>query len=322
MQEDGLDTAAEAPIADLTGLTEADWLERLEELGEERGYFEPLGKRHCTVLSDDGPTLIVTFETSDGIRERSDSQEPLGWRLIAGHGWSNLALIAHEDSWFRDPAVYGYFDRLVDDGFFEDFDRVVFYGADMCGYAAAAFSVVAPGATVIVVQPQATLDPEVAGWDRRFPHMRRTSFTDRYGYAPEMIEGAEQVFVIYDPEQSLDAMHASLFVGSNVTRLRCRHLGSELEEKLWRMGVLPEFLDLASRGEASAARFYVAYRQARRGSMPYLRRLLGLLRNAERHRLVRMVCDLVLARMNAPRFRRARDHAIQALENAQVEDQE
>ena len=319
MQDDVLEAAAtdataQADTIDMAELSQADWLDRIEELGEERGYFEPLGKRHSVVLTDEGPTLIVTFETVESIREGSDSQEPMGWELVEGNGWSNLSLIAHDDSWFRDPAVYGYFDRLVDDGFFEDFDHVVFYGADMCAYAAAAFSVVAPGATVIAVQPQATLDPKVAGWDRRFPAMRRISFSDRYGYAPDMIEGAEQVFVIHDPEEVLDAMHASLFTRSNVTQLTCPRLGDELEAKLWRMGVLPEILDLAGRGELTATAFHQAYRQGRRGNVPYLRVLLERLQKQRRHRLVKMLCNSVVRRMNAPRFRRARDSATQALE--------
>ena len=40
------------------------------------------------------------------------------------------------------------------------------------------------------MQPQATLDPRVAEWDDRFLHMRRTDFTDRYGYAPDMLDAA------------------------------------------------------------------------------------------------------------------------------------
>jgi hypothetical protein len=43
----------------------------------------------------------------------------------------------------------------VDDGFFDEFEQVIFYGSGSSGYAAAAFSVAAPGATVIAVQPQA-----------------------------------------------------------------------------------------------------------------------------------------------------------------------
>ena len=317
MQDDVLDAERTTAI-DMADLSRGDWLDRIEELGEERGYFEPLGKRHSAILTDEGPTLIVTFETVETIREGSDSQEPMGWELVEDNGWSNLSLIAHEDSWFRDPSVYGYFDRLVDDGFFEDFDHVVFYGAGMCAYAAAAFSVVAPGATVIAVQPQATLDPKVAGWDRRFPAMRRVSFTDRYGYAPDMIEGAEQVFVIHDPAETLDAMHASLFTRDNVSQLTCPRLGDDLEAKLWRMGVLPEILDLAGQGKLTAPAFHGAYRQGRRVNMPYLRSLLDRLQGDGRHALVQMLCNSVVKRMNAPRFRRARDNAAQALERSRA----
>jgi len=312
MPEDVMDAKA-GPTADLAEASPEDWLAQIEDMGEERGYFEPVGARHSSILTDEGPILIVTFETINSIRDGSDSHEPLGWELVEHNGWSNLCIMAHEDSWFRDRAVYGYFDRLVDDGFFEDFDRVVFYGAGMCGYAAAAFSVVAPGATVIAVQPQATLDPRVTEWDRRFAKMRRTSFTDRYGYGPDMVEAADQVFVLYDPDQTLDAMHAALFTRSNVTKLRCRHLGVDLEADLWRMGVLPAMIESAGEGTLSAHEFHRAYR-ARRSHLPYLRGLLAQLQSAERPRLVRMLGNSVVERMNAPRFRRARDQAEQQLD--------
>jgi len=300
---------------DLAGASFKDWLSHMDELGEERGYFEPLGKRHSAILTDEGPTLIVTFETVEGIRQGSDSHEPIGWDIVAEKGWSNLSIIAHDDTWFRDKAVYGYFDRLVDDGFFEDFDRVVFYGTGMCGYAAAAFSVVAPGATVVAVQPQATLAPEKAEWDTRFPDMRRTNFSDRYGYAPDMTEAADQVFVLYDPLVTVDAMHAALFDNSNVAKLRCRHLGAHIEAELWTMGVLPDVIDKAAKGSLTQKSFFQAYR-ARRDHLPYLRVLLTRMEKTRRHRMVEMLCNSVVARMKAPRFRQARDQARQHIEKS------
>lgn len=63
--------------------------------------------------------------------------------MVKTRQWSSLSLISEGDTWFRDPAVYRYFDRLVDDRFFEGFDEVLFFGAGPCGYAAAAFSVCA-----------------------------------------------------------------------------------------------------------------------------------------------------------------------------------
>jgi len=108
-------------------------------------------------------------------------------------------MISDGDTWFRDPQIFNFFDRLIDDGFFEEFDNVVFYGVGPCGYAASTFSVAAPGSTVVVVQPQATLDPRMTEWDDRFKHMRNTSFTNRFGYAPDMLDACAQAYVLYDP---------------------------------------------------------------------------------------------------------------------------
>ncbi|MDG1103479.1 MAG: hypothetical protein P8N75_08935 [Ascidiaceihabitans sp.] len=117
---------------------------------------------------------------------------------------------------FTIQMVYSYFDRLDDDGIFDDFDHVIFYGAGPCEYAAAAFSVAAPGATVVAIQPQATLDPQITEWDDRYVKMRRADFSSRYGYAPDMLDAAEQAYVIYDPCERLDAAHAAMFTRSNV----------------------------------------------------------------------------------------------------------
>jgi len=280
------------------------WMMRMDEIGEELGYFQPLGERHAALFVDESPTLLVTFETVDSIRAGSDSQMPLGYRIARRAGWSHLCLIADGDTWYRDPAVFGFFDRLVDDAFFEDFDRVVFYGAGMGGYAAAAFSVAAPGATVICVRPQATLDPRVAEWERRFLAQRRVSFTDRYGFAPDMIEGARQVFLLYDPEVMFDAVHAALFTRPHVTRLRCRHLGPRLEEELAGMGLLRDMIESACLGHFSAADFHDGFR-ARRDHVGYLLRLLARLEADHRFGLVLRLCRWAQERYAHPRFHHA-----------------
>ncbi len=293
---------------DLRGADFNEWLDAIDEMGEERGYFEPIGAQHSAILTDEGPTLIVTFETVAEVRARED-QQPFGWSLVEESGWSNLCLLAHHESWFRDPSIYGYFDRLVDDGFFEDFDRVVFYGAGACGYAACAFSVVAPGATVIAVAPQATLAADRAGWDRRFPEMRRTDFTSRYGYAPDMVEGAEAVYLLFDPARTEDAMHASLFRGDNIHPLPCRHFGARLTEELSAMAVLSDMIMSAGEEQLTPLIAHKILRSRRR-HMPYLRRLLDELQTAGRPRLVAALARHVVAhRRAAPRFRRALEQA-------------
>lgn len=283
--------------------TLADWQSRIAEIGDERGYYQKLGDHHGAMFIDEGTTLIVSFETIDGIRNGSHSQMPFGYRVAEGLGWSHLCLIADGETWFRDPAVYRFFDRLVDDAFFEDFDRVVFYGAGLCGYAAAAYCVTAPGSTVVAIQPQATLDPRVTEWDARFTSHRRLTFTDRYGYAPDMIDGAGEMFLIYDPDEVLDAMHAALFTKPFVTKLRCPHLGNAIELALLQMDVLPRVLARAGTGKMDAATFHRLYR-ARRNHGGYLRGLLARLQDDDRPLLSAYVCRATLTRIAAPRIRR------------------
>ena len=292
----------DASTADPRSLSDADWFARIEEIGEEAGYFQWLGSSHAAFFLDESPTLIVTFETVASIRTSQPGQLPLGYHVAKGRGWSHLCLIAREDTWYRDKAVYAFFDRLVDDAFFEDFDQVVFWGAGMAGYAAGAFSVTAPGATVILGAPQATLDPGIAGWDPRYLEMRRTSFTDRYGYAPDMTEGAGPVYVIFDPEQNLDAMHAALFARAHVTLLPCRNLGRDVGTTLDHMRILPSLLAAAATGAFDARLFRIFYR-ARRNYRPYLRNLLARLDQDGRVRLAALLCRNVTARLDAPKFK-------------------
>lgn len=301
------------PLADrsLSGLKKGEWLAQLAEIAEESGAFQALGRSHCATRidvpvsedSDAETRLLVTFETIQGIQLHSDIGQPMGWDMVRLRGWSHLCIISDGDTWFRDPQVYALFDQLTDDGYFEEFDRIVFYGAGPGGYAAAAFSVAAPGSVVLAVQPQATLDPRVTEWDHRFTHMRRTSFTDRYGYAPDMLDAAEKAFVVYDPAEDLDAMHAALFTRPNVTKLRLRHMGDALQGDLIEMDILDSLLLGVADGTMTQARFANLAR-ARREHRSYLRNLLGHLDASNRPYLATLLCRNVVARMNAPRIRR------------------
>ncbi|MHC0053979.1 phosphoadenosine phosphosulfate reductase [Actibacterium sp. D379-3] len=292
-------------------MSERAWFPHLSTVGNDRGEFERLGRSHAALFVNETPTLLVSFETADSLGDAPDSM-PKAFDLAEDAGWSMLTLLTDSENWFRDPAVYGYFDQLVDNGFFEEFDRVVFYGAGMCGYAAAAFSVAAPGATVIALCPQATLDPRVTEWDPRFRAHRRLSFTDRYGYAPDMLEAANHAFILYDPDVSLDSIHAALFTRPNVSKLRCRWLNGTVEADLMNMGVLPEMIDAACEGKLTESVFHRLFR-ARRAHKPYLRRLLETLDSEQRPYLTALLCHSVSSRMRAPLFRKRLKQAAETL---------
>lgn len=282
--------------------SDAEWLALIGRLGEDAGYFQSVGTRHHALFVDEDPTLLVTFDTLHNIRTRPD-QMPAGFAVAREMGWSYLAIIAEGETWFRDPAVFGYFDRLVDDAFFEDFNATVFMGSDMGAYAACAYSVTAPGATVLAFNPRATLDGERAGWDNRSRAARRIEFSSRYGYAPDMTEGAGKVFAFHDPGVLLDAMHVSLFAGPWVTPVRMPHLAGRTEWALGQMGLMPELLQQAVKGTLSTASFARMWR-ARRNFGPYLKGILAATEDAGKPRRAMAVCASVSARLNAPRFRR------------------
>ena len=306
---------------DLADLSYDEWMAEIEAVSEEHGFFEALGKRHFAAHVRRGDTLLVTFETVQGIRSLASNAEPLGWTFVRQNDWSHLCLASDGDTWFRDADVIAEFDDLVDEGFFDDFETVLFYGAGSCGYAAAAFSVAAPGARVLAIQPQATLDARVAEWDTRFVEMRRTDFTARYGYAPDMLDACDRAFVVYDPAVQLDAMHATLFSTAGAIPLRMRRMGGALQGDLIRMRILTPLILEAASGDLDSLSFARLYR-ARRGFLPYLRRLMGALDGAGRTALTYRLTYNVTSRMKAPRFRRRKEEieAQRAADQGAAED--
>lgn len=310
------DKASQAPRPESMTMTEtatspadtrAAWLARLDELAEDSGYFEPLGPRHWAFFADEGTTLLVSFQTLQELEARAPGDMPEVHRIAAAKGWSHLCLIADGETWFRDRRVWGYFDRLIDEGFFEDFDRVVFHGAGMCGYAACAFSVAAPGASVLAVRPLASLAPSVAGWDRRYLRARRLDFTSRFGYAPDMLEGAGQVVVIHDSAVPEDAMHAALFRRRHVLRLACRYLGPQPEAGLADMALLEPLLTAAAEGRLTAREWARLWR-ARRSYLPWLRNLSARLALGPARGREEAFLRAAVARFpQAPRFRKRLD---------------
>ncbi|WP_420863124.1 phosphoadenosine phosphosulfate reductase [Algirhabdus cladophorae] len=287
----------------LGDLSKEDWLDQLEDFALDHGFFEPLGPLHSAVHIEGSDTLLVTFESIENTRARSESGEPLGFELVRMTGCSHLGLISDGDTWFRSDRVYAFFDKLTDDGFFDQYEQIVFYGYAMAGYAAAAFSVAAPGAQVVVIQPQASLDPRVAGWDRRYLEMRRTSFTDRYGYAPDMLDACHHAFVIYDTERERDAMHASLFKKKNVSLIRCPHLGGDIENEMMKMDILHRILAKSGKGKLSDQALFRILR-ARRLHTPYLRRLLLHVHEQNKPKLTAALCRYILKDKNLPQVRR------------------
>ncbi|MEP5151949.1 phosphoadenosine phosphosulfate reductase [Planktotalea sp.] len=302
----------------LAGQTGRAWLSAIEDIADEAGYFQPLSAKHNVAFFDVGKTLLVTFESLQTIQTLSEDAHPIGFDLMREEEWSVLSFFSDGQTWFRDLAIYRYLDRLVDDGFFEDFDTVLFYGAGAAGYAACTYSVVSPGARVLALAPQATLDPRVTGWDDRFRKMRRLPFNDRYGYAPDMIDAAERAVILYDPHVEMDSMHAALFTRSNVDQLRLPFFGPALDYKMLSLDILHPLLSALGKNADIRSEFYTLHRQ-RRSDRNYLRALLSETEDAKRWRLAKAICDHTAKQLSAPRFKK-RAQQIQGLIDKEIEE--
>jgi len=287
----------------LTNLSRSNWTTQIEDIADDFGDSEPVGADHTALLIDAGRSLMVSFESVATVRGQNDGAAPIGWGFVQSHGWSSLTLLANNDpDWFRTPAIYGYFDRMIDDGFFDDFDQILFYGAGAAGYAAAAFSVCAPETQVLVIQPQSTLDPARAKWDRRFPQTRRLDFKTRFGYAPLMVETADKVTVIHDPSILEDAMHAQMFDAPNTTHLTCPYIGPDAQRAMRSMDFLPDLIEQAMDGTLEPASYAELWR-ARHQFLPFLRTLMHRVEGTERHdRLLARLCRHVGADGKRPLF--------------------
>ncbi|MCF8512350.1 MAG: phosphoadenosine phosphosulfate reductase [Rhodobacteraceae bacterium] len=291
------DSLAKAPADLRDGL-----FQRLEELTADEGHFEAVGQHHWALFEDRGTTLLVTFDQLDPILASADGM-PWGHGFAGERGWSHLCLMADGDTYFRDQAVYRHFDRLVDDAFFEDFDRVLFYGHGHGAHAACAFAVTAPGAQVLALNPRASLAGREVCWDRRTLPARQLDFTSRYGYAPDMLEGAGKVVVIHDLTLREEAMHSALFRAPWVTRLSAPLMGERIEWALRNMGVLPTLIEAAMAGKLTSALFATEWRK-RRAFSPYLKALLEKAENAKRRGQAIAICRSVTQRLKAPHFAR------------------
>lgn len=278
---------------DLNDLSRADWYARLFELGRDRGSAEQLDAHHCAVFVEAGDTLLVSFENQAALTAVSETNTPYGLNFVASRNWSSLSVLSNGDTWFRSEAIFRFFDRLTENGFLDSFSRVVFFGSSPAAHAACAYSIAAPRSRVVALQPQATLAPERAGWDDRFLEQRGLDFTSRYGYAPDMLDAAEHAYILFDPYQRRDAMHAAQFRGRHIDLLPLPFQGPALQVELHNMGVLDDLLVLAADDKLDQPAFAALMRAARRRHFPYLRRLLNHLELTGRNGLAYQLCRYV-----------------------------
>ncbi len=264
--------AAESPTPSSPTTGNVDhWADVARDLAGNAGFYRE-GAEHSMLYIPRGDTLVVTFDNLDIAMTKRDDRRPWGFSFIEKQGWSMLGVMANGWTWYRDDWVCDQFDDLAASGFFKGFKRVVFYGASMGGYAACAFVAACPGADVVSISPQSTLDRRLVPFETRYKTAWGRDFSGRYGDAAAVSQAAGRVTILYDPYEPLDAGHVARFTGANVVRLRAPLMGHRLGSSLHQMGILSQVTLGALNGTLSEADFYRALK-ARKGFVRYQREL-------------------------------------------------
>ena len=275
---------------------DAGWGEIARGLAGKDGFYTSGTAGHSFLyVPRSQKTLVVTFDNLDIAMNKRDDRRPWGYAFIEKQGWSMLAALAGGWTWYREDWVAREFDRLADEGFFKQFERVVFYGASMGGYAAAAFSAACPGADVVLISPQSTLDKSIVPWETRYKVAWDRDFSGKYGDAALASQSARRVSILYDPYEPLDSGHVARFTGDNVVKLRTPLLGHRLGSSLHQMGILTPIILGALDGTLTEQSFYRRLR-VRRDFPRYQRELFLRAVDRGHPKLARAFGKMVLAK--------------------------
>lgn len=227
------------------------------------GFYHALGQ-HALQFTDRGnERLVISFDNLSSAREDAIARDPWGYGFVAKNGWSQLGVLAFTPSWFRDKELINALERLAGMGFFKRFKSITMTGTSMGGYAACAFSALAPGCNVVAFSPQSTLNSDLVPWEYRFQAARKVDWNGKYADATQHVGQADKVWLIYDPNLEDDRQHIDRFTGGNIYRLKARRSGHKTALTLRRANILGSIVSAAVRGDLTTAGFYNQYRNVR-----------------------------------------------------------
>lgn len=287
-------------ITDSTATPEQpQWLLDLRQSPFRQGFYHSDEKYAAVFARRNMKQLVVSFDNLSSVRDPSLARGPWGYEFIRKLGHSHLGIMSFEANWFRDPALFRYLERMRDEGFFARFDRVALMGTSMGAYGAAAFATLAPGATVIALSPQSTLDSRLVPWEKRFRGGQKQDWSGPYSDASQEVASAARVYLFHDPQFEPDEQHARRFTGDNILCMHTRHAGHKSALFLRRAGILSRVVEQAIAGTLTPAGFYSLYREGR--SLPwYLNSLTENVMARDRPALVQRVLRHIETSGRAP----------------------
>lgn len=266
----------EAPPADRFDQVLSDppppWFIEIYPGGEARGFYRRLKHHALLMIERDSPTLVVTFDNLSSVNDRSFGRLPWGYKLLADLGHAHLGVMAMRKDWYREASLIAALEALATEGLFARFDRVVMAGTSMGGFGAMAFASLSPGASVLAMSPQSTLNEALVPWETRFELGRKRNWRLPYSDCVYEIEEATQVTLISDPYHALDQAHIDRLQGDNITRLKSWYTGHYSPVFMQRAEILKPLVVHAIEGTLTEDIYYKLYRARRR--LPWYARSL------------------------------------------------
>jgi hypothetical protein len=281
---------------------------------EPDGAFEQM-RRHFAAFYRRSTQLVVTFDHMRS-RDMPGPRYPWCYDKLVKRGISHLGIMmGRRNDWFRHADLFDYFDGLKAQGFFDQFDDVLFYGSSMGGFGACAFAAAAPGARILALMPQSTLAPDLVPSEQRYRRAyARGDWDDpRYRDGAQGIAASAQAQIVYDPYFAQDRLHAMRLDGPRVTHLKAFFAGHNVTRALHFNGLLKHTLNRAlERDPVTQQEFNTMYRTLRHAAPSHMRKLA--LRAVERGSVPRLDAILKMAEARTDKrylaIRRMRDQLL------------
>lgn len=232
--------------------------------GAREGFLRKSEKHSLVFVKRSKPVLMVSFDNLSNVSDRTIQREPWAYRFCLNSDISHLGVMANVGNWFRDAWLIEQLEALAAEGFFEGYDRVVLCGTSMGAFAALTFAGLAPGAHVIALNPQTTLDTKIVPWEERFWRGRRQDWSLPYSDAVEGAKTAERVSLFYDPYFQPDVKQAARLDMKNVTTFKCWYSSHKSAVFLKKLDALKPMMAAATFSTFTEAEFYALYRRRRK----------------------------------------------------------
>lgn len=245
------------------------WLDELRPGGKGLGFVEKNLRHSLMYIKRPSTRLLVTFDNLSNVNDASLEREPWAFKFAQDNGLAHLGVMAHVSDWYRDADLVARFKGMAEGGFFDGYDRVVFAGVSMGGYAAIAFASLVPGAHVISINPQSTLDTELVPWETRYESGRRQDWTLPLSDAATLTENLGRVNIFYDPYHELDQQHIDRFGGDNLRVFKCWFSNHKTAVFLRKIDALKPVMAHCIFDELTELDFYRLYRGRR--NLPWYR---------------------------------------------------